>query len=138
MRHRNLVFAAFFGLIAAFTAHSQAIDLTLGPDGSQADRGLRDGRKANSLYPQVMGRVTDFAGRSVNAAEIRFIGVEFDEVVSVRTNAFGFYQVADLAPGHSYFVSVHHRRYLFLVAPGTEVLAGNKPTVMDFLGELSR
>lgn len=137
MRHRNLVFAAVLGLFLAIPAYSQAIDLDLGSDRYQADRVLRGGRKADPLTPQVMGRVTDFAGRSVKAAEIRFIGVEFDEVVSVRSNAFGFYQTAELTPGHSYFVSVNHRRYLFLIA-STEVLVGDETLEVNFQGELAR
>ena len=137
MRHRNLVFAAFVGVFAVFSAHSQTIDFDLGSDGYKADRGIRGERKSDPLTPQVMGKVTDFAGRSVKAAEIRFLGVEFDDVVSVRTNAFGFYQVANLTPGRSYFVSVNHKKYLFLIAP-TEVLVGDATLEFNFQGELAR
>jgi hypothetical protein len=137
MRHRNLAFAALFGLIAAFTGYSQAVEPEFGSDGYHADRGLRGGRKADPVTPQVTGRVTDFVGRSVKAAEVRFIGVEFDETVTVKTNAFGYYQVAELTLGHSYFVSVNHRRYLFLITP-TEVLVGDEPLEFNFQGELAR
>ncbi|MEO5860005.1 MAG: carboxypeptidase-like regulatory domain-containing protein [Pyrinomonadaceae bacterium] len=137
MRHRKLVFTALFGLLLTYTAHSQAIDPDLVSAGTKADQGLRGGPKADPLSPQVMGRVTDFAGRSVKAADVRFVGVEFDEVVSVRTNVFGFYQVTNLTPGRSYFVSVSHKRYLFLIAD-TPVTVSDEPVKLDFAGELAR
>ena len=137
MRYRNLVFAAVFGLFIAVTAQSQTIELGQIADGPRADGGLKGGKKADPRTPQVTGQVTDFAGRSVKAAEVRFIGVEFDEVVTVRTNVFGFYQVGELTPGRSYFISVQHRKYLFLGTP-TEILVGDEPVVVDFEGESAR
>jgi hypothetical protein len=132
-----LVFATLLGIFGAFTAHAQGQEFAFVGAVSGADRIINGGRKADPVTPQVTGRVTDFAGRSVKAAKVRFIGVEFDETVTVRTNAFGYYQVAELTSGHSYFVSVNHRRYLFLIAP-TEVLVGDEPLEFNFQGELAR
>lgn len=132
MRHRNLVFAALFGLFLAFTAPAQDIDFDfgLGPVANRA-------QKAEPATPQVQGQVTDFAGRSIRAAEVRFVDMDADEIVSVKTNAFGFYQTADLTPGRSYFVSVHHRKYLFIIVP-TEILVGDTTIRIDFQGESAR
>jgi hypothetical protein len=131
MRHRNLVFAAFLGLFAAFTVHAQSIEFDRYSDIYQADRGLKGGKKADPLTPQVIGRVTDFASRSVKGAEIRLIALDADEIVTVKSNAFGFYQVTDLTPGRTYFISVQHRRYLFVGIP-PEVLIGDEPVVVNF------
>ena len=135
MRHRILVFATVLGLFAAFTAQAQDSEIAAAfGESFRLDVG---GKKSESETPQVIGRITDFAGRSVRTAEVRFVGVEFDEVVSVKSNAFGFYQTAGLTPGRSYFISVHHRKYLFLI-PTIEVVVGDEPVEYDFLGELAR
>lgn len=137
MRHRNLIFAAFFGLFLAFTVQAQTIEFDLGIDAFQPDRGLIGGKKADPQTPQVLGRVKDFAGRSVKAAEIRLIAVDADEIVTVKSNAFGFYQVTDLTPGRTYLISVQHRKYLFLIAP-IDLTVGDEPIKIDFEGELAR
>ena len=132
MRHRNLVFAALLGLFLAFNIHGQEREFDF-----ERDLLENGGRKTDGATPQVLGRVTDFAGRSIKAAEIRFVGIDAEQLVSVKTNAFGFYQTAGLTPGRSYFVSVHHRKYLFIIVP-TEVFVGDTPVVIDFQGEWAR
>jgi len=135
MRHRILVFAAVLGLFAAFTAYGQDIAITSEFGRVQPD--LRGKKAGEPETPQVMGRVTDLVGRSVRAAEVRFIGIDFEETISAKTNAFGYYQTAELTPGRSYFISVSHRRYLFLIAP-IEVLIGDETIEFNFEGESAR
>lgn len=137
MRHRNLVFAAFLVLFAAFTTHAQEIEFDVVGHATEVNDVLRGGRKADTTTPQVTGRVTDFVGRSVKAAEITFFCLDSDEVASVRTNAFGYYQISSLTDGHSYLLSIQHKKYLFLIAPDAFTV-GPETLEFNFLGELAR
>src|SRR5690348_14614443 len=92
MRHRNLVFALILGLFAGFSTYSQNIDF--GGKGINGDLSLKGGRKADPVTPQVWGRITDLGGRSIKAAEVMFFCLDCDQVSTVRTNAFGYYQVS--------------------------------------------
>ena len=136
MRHRNLVFAAFFGLFAVVSTYSQDIS-DLAGKGIMADQSFKGGRKADPATPQVMGRITDFAGRSIKAAEVTFFCLDSDQFSTVRTNAFGYYQVSDLLDGHSYILSIQHKKYLFLIAPDAFTV-GLEPLEFDFFGDLAR
>ncbi len=134
MRHRILFFAIVLTLSAAFSAHAQVIEF------AQIMRGQSDlrGKKGREpKVPQVMGRVTDLTGRSINAAEITLFCVDSDEVIRVRSNAFGYYQVSGLADGHEYLLSVSHRKYLFVL--GSEsIVAGDQTFEINFIGESGR
>jgi hypothetical protein len=136
MRHRNLVFAAFFGLFAVVSTYSQDIS-DLAGKGIMADQSFKGGRKADPAPPQVKGRITDFAGRSIKAAEVTFFCLDSDQFSTVRTNAFGYYQVSDLLDGHSYILSIQHKKYLFLIAPDAFTV-GLEPLEFDFFGDLAR
>jgi len=136
MRHRNLVFAVLLGLFMTFSAHSQNI-VDFAGKGYPGDLSLKSGRKADPAMPQVTGRITDVAGRSIKAAEITFFCLDSDHVSSVRTNAFGYYQVSDLLDGHEYLLSIHHKKYLFLIAPDSFTV-GPEEKVFDFQGESAR
>jgi len=134
MRHRILYFAIVLTLSAAFTAHAQVIEF------AEVLRGQSDlrGKKGDEQeVPQLMGRVTDLAGRSINAAEVTLFCVDSDEVVRVKSNAFGYYQVSGLANGHTYLLSVSHRRYLF-VGGSESILAGDRTFEINFIGESGR
>lgn len=132
MRHRKLVFAVLLGLFASFSTYSQDL---LGLAGK--GQAVKGGGKADPETPQVMGRITDFAGRSIKAAEVTFFCLDSDQASTVRTNAFGYYQVSDLLDGHSYILSIQHKRYLFLIAPDAFTVGGNA-LVFDFFGDLAR
>ena len=134
MRHRNLVFTALLALFAAFSVYSQDIGDAFGPE---FEGYINSGRKADPSTPQVFGQITDLAGRSVKSAVVSFIGLDTDEVVTVRSNVFGYYQTADLTPGKTYIISVEHRRYLFLL-PSLEVTVGEQPIEFNFMGEFAR
>lgn len=134
MRYQTLVFAAFLVVLAAYSAQAQELTFQLGEEGFEAQRDLRGGRKADPAPPQVMGRITDFAGRSIKAAEVTFFCVDCDEVVKVRSNAFGYYTVSDLTDGHTYLIAVQHRKYLFLIG-SDQVTAGPETFEFNFLGE---
>jgi hypothetical protein len=135
MRHRNLVFALILGLFAGFSTYSQNIDF--GSKGINGDLSLKGGRKAAPVTPQVWGRITDLGGRSIKAAEVMFFCLDCDQVSTVRTNAFGYYQVSDLLNGHDYLLSIQHKKYLFLIAPDP-LTVGPETVTLDFTGELAR
>lgn len=136
MRHRKLVFAALLGLFAAVPAYSQDL-LDVAENGIGANRWLKGGRNTDPAMPQVIGRVTDLAGRSIKAAEVTFFCLDSDQVSKVRTNAFGYYQVSDLVDGHTYLFSIQHKRYIFLIAPDSFTV-GPEPFEFNFQGELAR
>ena len=137
MRHRYLVFAALLALFAAFSAYSQDYSQDIGDAFGGPKRSIDGSRKADPSTPQVFGQITDIAGRSVKSAVVSFIGLDTDEVVTVRSNVFGYYQTADLTPGKTYLISVEHRRYLFLL-PSLEVTVGEQPIEFNFMGESAR
>ncbi len=83
---------------------------------------------------QVLGRVTDFAGRSVRSARITLFCLDTDQVHQVSTNAFGYYQFKTLIEGHNYLVSIDHPRHLFL-AGSISVTIAEDPIEIDFRAE---
>jgi len=123
MLHRKLVFAAFLVGTILFSASLATAQ--------------RNGR-GEEVVPDVKGRVTDFAGRSIRNAEIKVFSLETGETHEVRSNAFGYYQIAGLTFGETYIIVPSHRRYLFII-PTTEFTVGDRTIEQDFQGEpLSR
>lgn len=80
---------------------------------------------------QVLGRVTDFAGRSIRSARITLFCLDSDQVHRTSTNTFGYYQFKTLTEGHSYLVSIDHARYLFL-SGSISVTVAEEPIEIDF------
>lgn len=85
----------------------------------------------------VMGRITDFGGRSVRGAEVTLFSLDSDDVKRVSTNAFGYYRFANLNEGESYLIAVIHRRYLF-VGGSTSFTIESTPLQIDFQAEEMR
>lgn len=125
MRHRKLVFAAFLATFIGFA--------TAAVEG----QGQKN-RQGEDATPNVTGRVTDLAGRSIRHAEITLYCWDSDEFVKATTNSFGYYRITGLKDGHAYMlVGVEHKRYLFLIAP-LEFTVGREPLEFNFLGEVAR
>ena len=123
MRYRKLAFAAILATFIGFAATTV--------------EGQKD-RPGEEATPNVTGRVTDFAGRSIRHAEITLFCLDSDEIVKVKTNSFGYYRIANLTEGHRYLLAgVQQRRYLFLITE-IEFTVGNEPLEFDFLGEVAR
>ena len=61
----------------------------------------------------VKGRVTDEAGRGINAAGVSALNVQTGETKIVKTNPFGFYNFSSLDSGGFYILSVNHKSYKF-------------------------
>jgi hypothetical protein len=61
----------------------------------------------------IAGRVTDQTGRGIGKAYITVTALPSGEVVTARTNIFGFYQVPDLETGRSYMVNVQAKGFVF-------------------------
>ena len=88
-------------------------------------------RGADPAAAYVMGRITDFSGRSVRGAEVVLFSLDSDDVKRVVTNGFGYYRFQDLNLGESYLISVQHRRYIFVMGSTSFTLEG-APIQIDF------
>jgi hypothetical protein len=149
MRYRTLVFAAIWAVFAltAATAFAQKAErpvekapipvIDIKPvDGLIVDFLAKDDREkgggASDAY--VMGRITDFSGRSVRGAEVTLFSLDSDDVKRVASNAFGYYRFPNLGEGESYLIAVQHRRYLF-VGGSVSFTLENVPIQIDFQAE---
>lgn len=61
----------------------------------------------------ISGRVATWDGIGIGGAAITVTNAGTGDAVSVRTNPFGFYKIADLQVGLLYIVQVSHKRYEF-------------------------
>ena len=78
----------------------------------------------------ISGRVTSFTGRSVAGATIVFTNQNGD-VITAKTNPFGYYRLADVPAGITYVVDVRHKTYRF--TPQVVNLSDNLDG-LDFVG----
>ena len=148
MRYSTLIFTALFALLTTLgpeTAFAQTADkqVKIQPPAVQilpvdnvvakylerSDRDLGDTARS-----YVMGRVTDFGGRSVRGAEVTLFSLDSDEIKRATTNAFGYYRFPNLAEGESYLIAVAHRRYLFLTG-SISFTVETTPIQIDFQAE---
>jgi hypothetical protein len=150
MRYSTLVFAASLAVFASFGAGSAiaqkaerpvlkdpppAIEVKPVEDFVIDYLAVSDReRGGDSAAAYVMGRVTDFSGRSVRGAEITLYNLDSDDVKRVVTNGFGYYRFPNLNDGQSYLISVKHRRYLFVMGSTSFTLEG-APIQIDFQAE---
>jgi hypothetical protein len=94
-------------------------------------------RGGDSAASYVMGRVTDFGGRSVRGAEVTLFSLDSDEMKRVTTNAFGYYRFPNLGEGESYLIGIAHRRYIFVMGSVSFTVEGT-PVQIDFQAEEMR
>ena len=73
---------------------------------------------ATAAGATVSGRVSNGKGRGVANARVIITDSTGQVVQTARTNAFGYYSVADVASGESYIVSVESKQYKF----GTRII----------------
>ena len=152
MRYSTLVFAAFLAVFTSFTAGSataQKVDRSVINDTPTIEIKPVEGIVADFLAASdrerdgdtdasyVVGRVTDFAGRSVRGAEMTLYSLDSDDVRRVVTNGFGYYRFPNLNEGESYLIAVQHRRYLFVMGSTSFTLEGT-PIQIDFQAEALR
>jgi hypothetical protein len=150
MRYSTLVFAAIVAVLASFgpspTAAQRDRPVQKNPSPVIEVKPVEDivvdylansdrerGEDESGAY--VMGRVTDFGGRSVRGAEVVLFSLDSDDVKRVVTNGFGYYRFQDLNLGESYLISVQHRRYLF-VGGSTSFIVEGEPIQIDFQAEM--
>lgn len=136
-------FSVGIALIFAATASAQmrkAVPVEVPKQPILAERGLGEVGKpvdtiiAGSQENQVLGRVTDFVGRSVRAARITLYCLDTDRVYRATSNSFGYYQFAGLTEGHSFLMSIDHTRYLFLNG-SISITLDSEPVEIDFQAE---
>lgn len=153
MRQSTLVFAAIMAVMASFGAGSAAAQKAERPaqkgpspvievkpvEGIVVDYLANSDRERgeDESAAYVIGRITDFAGRSVRGAEVILFSLDSDETKRVVTNGFGYYRFQDLNPGESYLISVQHRRYLFLLGSTSFTIEGD-PIQIDFQADEMR
>lgn len=152
MRYSTLVFTALLAVLTFFAPTSadaqkaaRATDKAPLPaveilpvDIDVADHLFKaDQERGGEVGTYVLGRVTDFAGRSVRGAGITLFSLDSDEVLVVTTNAFGYYRFPGLAEGSSYLIAVHHRKYLFVTGSISFTLEAS-PVQIDFQAEEAR
>ena len=73
---------------------------------------------ATAAGATISGRVSNGKGRGVANARVIITDSTGQVVQTARTNAFGYYSVADVASGESYIVSVESKQYKF----GTRII----------------
>lgn len=149
MRHLTLVFAALL-----------AVSTSIAPNPTYAQKAEKQAQKTppaveilpvddvvveylerfdrdlggNPARSYVMGRVTDFGGRSVRGAEVTLFSLDSDDIKRATTNAFGYYRFPNLAEGESYLIGVAHRRYLFVMG-SVSFTVESTPIQIDFQAE---
>jgi len=153
MRYRTLVFAVFLAVFASIVTNSanaqkaerpvqktppEVVDIKPIED-IIVDYLAKVDRESDTTpaATYVMGRITDFGGRSVRGAEVTLFSLDSDDIKRVTTNAFGYYRFANLAEGDSYLIAVNHRRYLF-VGGSTSFTLESSPIQIDFQAEEMR
>ena len=67
---------------------------------------------ATAAPAEVSGRVVDTNGRGVYGATVQMTGTA-GNVLTARSNSFGYFILFGVPTGRSYFVTVKHRRYSF-------------------------
>lgn len=151
MRYSTLVFAAFLAVIASLTSTSAVAQKAEGRpiqknpppviEISPVDEIVVDylakadqERGGNPASTYVMGRVTDFSGRSVRGAEITLFSLDSEDVKRVTTNAFGYYRFPNLNEGESYLIGVAHRKYIFVMGSISFTIE-ESPIQIDFQAE---
>lgn len=142
MRYSTLVFAAFMAVFAPFASTSAVaqkaervievnpVDEIIVDYLAKADQ-ERGGDPAGTY---VMGRVTDFSGRSVRGAAIMLFHLDSDEVFRATTNGFGYYRFPNLAEGANYLISIQHRKYIFVMG-SVSFTTEATPLQIDFQAE---
>jgi hypothetical protein len=83
----------------------------------------------------VSGKVRTPEGRPIKDARIVLKDADTNQVVaSTFSSSFGFYRLQQVETGHSYVLSVSHRRYLFAL-PAQLIEINEDRSGMDFIGE---
>ena len=83
----------------------------------------------------VGGRVTNAGGRGISNAVVSAID-ENGNVLTARTNSFGYFRFADLPAGKTYVFSVSHRLYRFAVS-SQALSIGEERGDINFVGLLN-
>ncbi len=143
MRYQNLVFSVFVGLIfsqIATVADAQVRGIRQGIEtkavaGSLIDDLLKSDEEAGVDPGETfaVGRVVDFAGRSVRSARVILYHLDTDQVNLIDSNSFGYYRFSGLKEGN-YLIAVEHRRYLFVTASMSFTIEG-APVEINFRAE---
>jgi hypothetical protein len=85
----------------------------------------------------VSGRVLTAGGQGIRNAEITVTGNTLTTPITVRTGAFGNYNVEGLAAGETYVITVGSQRYTFAM-PSRVVTLSDSVTGFDFTAEVTR
>lgn len=153
MRYRILVIAAFAAVlawIAPIAAYAQravvipqrrppAVDIkpvddVVAEHFAKVDK--ENGEETDSTY--VMGRISDFSGRSIRGADVALFSLDSNELVRrVTTTPFGYYRFEGLKEGEGYLISVQHRRFIF-VGGSISFTIESTPIQIDFQAEEMR
>ncbi len=98
----------------------------LGGSAKATIRPIENADKSVSRSPAfVQGRVTTFDGRGIMRAEITVINAETGATYRTYTSNFGYYRLTGLPTSELYFMTVVHKRYLFLDASVSFTLKGD-------------
>ena len=91
----------------------------------------------NNIFATVTisGKVQTPEGRPIKDARIVLKDADTNQVVgSTYSSSFGFYRIEQIETGHSYVLSVSHRRYLFAF-PAQLLEINEDRSGMNFIGE---
>jgi hypothetical protein len=83
----------------------------------------------------ISGKVQTPEGRPIKDARIVLKDADSNQVVGATfSSSFGFYRLQQIETGHSYVLSVSHRRYLFALPAQLLEINEDRPG-MNFIGE---
>jgi len=143
MRYQNFVFSVFVGLILSqigTVANAQVRGIPEGIEtkavaGSLIDDLLKSDEEEDIDPTETfaVGRVVDYAGRSVRSARVILFHLDTDKVSLVDTNSFGYYRFGGLKEGN-YLIAVTHRRYIFVMGSMSFTVEG-APVEINFWAE---